>query len=185
MSWGRSLDLSDIENLEVHLEALLKKVTGNGEHKLDHIVHCAGDSLKLPQLHEITPENALRGFHVRWLAAALIGKLLGTGQYMHVAPSSSFTLTGGTNTVKPMPGWSVGASWGGASEGLMRGLAVDLKPIREGHYMHSSRTLQCATVGAMPGSRLTSWSSICNHMGCALRSLPSRYVILISAYAIT
>lgn len=128
--YGVPLDLSDIENLEVHLEALLKKVTGNGEHKLYHIVHCAGDALKLPQLHEITPENALRGFHVRWLAAALIGKLLGTGKYMHVAPSSSFTLTGGTNTVKPMPGWSVGASWGGASEGLMRGLAVDLKPIR-------------------------------------------------------
>ena len=86
--------------------------------------------MKLPKIHEITAEDELKGFHVRWLTAVFIGKLLATGKYMHTSPSSSFTLTGGTNTQKPMPGWSMGASWGAASEGLMRGLAVDLKPIR-------------------------------------------------------
>ncbi|KAF2442120.1 NAD(P)-binding protein [Karstenula rhodostoma CBS 690.94] len=127
---GIPLDLSDTAHLEANLKALFEKVTNGGEQKLDHIVHCAGDALSLPKLHEVTPENALPGFHVRWLAAVLIGKLLVTGAYMHAAPSSSFTITGGTNTAKPMAGWSIGASWGGASEGLMRGLAVDLKPIR-------------------------------------------------------
>jgi NAD(P)-dependent dehydrogenase (short-subunit alcohol dehydrogenase family) len=128
--YGIPLDLSDIATLEARLEDLLKRVTDDGEYRLDHIVHCAGDALKLPKIHEVTPENALQGFHVRWLAAVLIGKLLATGKYMHASPSSSFTLTGGTNTAKPMAGWTVGASWGGASEGLTRGLAVDLKPIR-------------------------------------------------------
>lgn len=127
---GIPLDLSDTANLETNLKALFEKVTNGGEQKLDHIVHCAGDALQLPKLHEVTVENAIAGFHVRWLAAALIGKLLETGAYMNVATSSSFTLTGGTNTAKPMAGWAMGASWGGASEALMRGLAVDLKPIR-------------------------------------------------------
>ncbi|KAJ4345552.1 uncharacterized protein N0V89_011685 [Didymosphaeria variabile] len=127
---GISLDLSDTANLEDNLNGLFEKVTNGGEQLLDHIVHCAGDALFLPKLHEVTVDNALPGFHVRWLTALLIGKALATGKYMLAAPSSSFTLTGGTNTTKPMPGWSLGASWGGASEGLMRGLAVDLKPIR-------------------------------------------------------
>ncbi|KAJ4296212.1 hypothetical protein N0V90_006257 [Kalmusia sp. IMI 367209] len=127
---GVALDLSDTANLEANLKDLLEKVTENGGKKLDHIVHCAGDALKLPKIHEITAENGLAGFHVRWLAAALIGKLLATGAYMYQKKSSSFTITGGTNTAKPMAGWTMGASWGAASEGLARGLAVDLKPIR-------------------------------------------------------
>jgi NAD(P)-dependent dehydrogenase (short-subunit alcohol dehydrogenase family) len=127
---GIPLDLSDTTNLEANLKALFDKATNNGEQKLDHIVQCAGDALKLPKIHEVTVENALQGFHVRWLTSAFIGKLLATGTYMHASASSSFTLTGGTNSAKPMAGWSMGASWGSASEGLTRGLAVDLKPIR-------------------------------------------------------
>ncbi|KAK7191812.1 NAD(P)-binding protein [Paraphaeosphaeria sporulosa] len=127
---GVALDLSDTANLEANLKALFEKVTNGGEQKLDHIVHCAGDALFLPKIHEVSADNALQGFNVRWLTSVLIGKLLATGTYMNAATSSSFTLTGGTNTTKPMEGWSIGASWGGASEGLMRGLAVDLKPIR-------------------------------------------------------
>jgi NAD(P)-dependent dehydrogenase (short-subunit alcohol dehydrogenase family) len=44
--------------------------------------------------------------------------------------NSSFTLTGGTNTHRPFPGWTLAAAVGASSEGLVRGLAVDLKPIR-------------------------------------------------------
>lgn len=127
---GHALDLSDITNLETNMRALFDKVTKNGELKLDHIVHCAGDALNMPKVHELTADSALAGFHVRWLAAAFIGKMLTTGKYMNTSASSSFTLTGGTNTAKPMAGWAMGASWGAASEGLARGLAVDLKPIR-------------------------------------------------------
>ena len=127
---GIPLDLSDTANLETNLESLIKSVTNNGEQKLDHIVYCAGDALMLPKIHEVTVENALAGYHVRWLGPAFIGKLLATGKYMHSSRSSSFTLTGGVNTHKPFPGWAMGASWGAASEGLSRGLAVDLKPIR-------------------------------------------------------
>lgn len=44
--------------------------------------------------------------------------------------TSSFTLTGGTNTHKPFPNWTFTAAIGATIEGLVRGLAVDLKPIR-------------------------------------------------------
>src|SRR5690242_16472213 len=44
--------------------------------------------------------------------------------------SSSFTLTGGTTTHKPFPGWTYIAAVGATAEGLVRGLTVDLKPIR-------------------------------------------------------
>ncbi|KAL5416231.1 hypothetical protein PMIN06_002158 [Paraphaeosphaeria minitans] len=127
---GIPLDLADIAKLEANLKALFEKATNGGQQKLDHIVHCAGDALLLPKIHEVSADNALQGFHVRWLAPVLIGKWLATGTYMNAATSSSFTFTGGSNTAKPMEGWSLGASWGGALEGLMRGLAVDLKPIR-------------------------------------------------------
>ena len=51
-------------------------------------------------------------------------------EYMKKSSSSSITLTGGTNTARPVAGWSIPAAVGGASEGLVRGFAVDLKPIR-------------------------------------------------------
>jgi NAD(P)-dependent dehydrogenase (short-subunit alcohol dehydrogenase family) len=49
---------------------------------------------------------------------------------MEKSPDNSFTITGGVNSWKPRPGWSLPASSGSRAEGLARGLAVDLAPIR-------------------------------------------------------
>lgn len=49
---------------------------------------------------------------------------------MHVAPASSIIFTGGVTSTKPLPDWSALVGWGGAKEALVRGLAIDLKPIR-------------------------------------------------------
>ena len=127
---GYACDLRDIENIEANLTALFDKATDSGSTKLDHIVFTAGDSLSLPKIAEVTPKVLLEGFNVRFIVPSIIAKLLTTGKYMPQSASSSLTLTGGTNTHKPFPGWSVVAASGASIEGLVRGLAVDLKPIR-------------------------------------------------------
>lgn len=129
---GFPCDLSDTDNLEANLKEVFEKATEGGQKKIDHIAFTAGDAVVLPKLNSLVAEDVLKGFRVRLLSCVIIGKLLvsSPGRYMPVSTSSSFTITSGTNTLKPAPGWSVGASWGAASEGLSRGLAVDLKPIR-------------------------------------------------------
>jgi NAD(P)-dependent dehydrogenase (short-subunit alcohol dehydrogenase family) len=129
---GIPCDLADTANLESNLKDVFEKATEGGEKKVDHIAFTAGDMVVLPKLETVTTGDVLKGFNVRLLSCVMIGKLLASspGRYMPVTASSSFTVTSGTNTLKPRPGWSVGASWGAASEGLSRGLAVDLAPIR-------------------------------------------------------
>lgn len=47
---------------------------------------------------------------------------------MEKEPDSSYTLTGGFITTKPPPGWGLHAVSG--VEGMSRGLAVDMAPVR-------------------------------------------------------
>ncbi|KAF2013532.1 NAD(P)-binding protein [Aaosphaeria arxii CBS 175.79] len=130
---GFALDLSDTVNLEKGLIDVFEKATNGGEKKVDHIVFTAtGDINGKPTVETVDPATVFDGFKVRWLAPVIIAKVLATnpGKYMPVSHKSSVTVTGGTNTVKPMPGWSIAAAWGGATDGLVRGMAVDMKPIR-------------------------------------------------------
>ncbi|KAF2653339.1 NAD(P)-binding protein [Lophiostoma macrostomum CBS 122681] len=127
---GLACDLADTPNLEANLTELFEKVTQGGEKKLDHISFTAGDVPKMPPLKGVNVEDTLGGFKIRFQSSVVIGKLLLTGKYVHASPSSSLTLSGGVNTTKPMPGWSFAAGFGGSVQGLTRGLAVDLKPIR-------------------------------------------------------
>jgi NAD(P)-dependent dehydrogenase (short-subunit alcohol dehydrogenase family) len=127
---GFACDLSDKENMEANLKTLLDKVTEDGQKKIDHIAFTAGDVGVLPKVDDVTIESALHGFTIRFLAPALLVKIITAGQHMPLTVSSSITLTGGTNTYKPLPGWSYGASWGSVLDGLVRGLAVDMKPLR-------------------------------------------------------
>ncbi|KAJ4383028.1 hypothetical protein N0V86_002256 [Didymella sp. IMI 355093] len=127
---GYACNLSDVANLEANLTALFDKATEGGNKKIDHIAFTAGDSIQNPSVKDVTPHALLKGFNVRIIAPSIIAKLLTTGQYMSQSVNSSFTLTGGTNTHKPFPGWTFVATVGASAEGLVRGLAVDLKPIR-------------------------------------------------------
>jgi NAD(P)-dependent dehydrogenase (short-subunit alcohol dehydrogenase family) len=127
---GFAVDLLDKENLEFNLKDMLDKVTEGGRKKIDHIVFTAGDALQLPRVAEMDVCTVMDGFTVRFLAPCALAKLIATGGYMPESSNSSITLTGGTNTHRPMPGWTLGAAIGGAVEGLIRGLAVDLAPIR-------------------------------------------------------
>lgn len=127
---GYAVDLSDRPNLEKNLETLFETVTEGGTKKIDHVAFTAGSILELPHITEVTVESAVSGFGVRFMGPIIIGKIIASGKYMPKSANSSFTITGGVNFQKPLPGWAVASSWGGAATGLMRGLAVDLTPIR-------------------------------------------------------
>jgi NAD(P)-dependent dehydrogenase (short-subunit alcohol dehydrogenase family) len=126
---GFACDLSDKENLEANLKAVLDKATSNGANKIDHIVYTAGGG-DYPKLSEATVDSALAPMLIRVVAPSLIAKLIANGTYMPLSDTSSFTVTGGTNTDKPMPGWTIAAASGGALTGLVRGLAGELAPLR-------------------------------------------------------
>ena len=126
---GHACDLANAETLEQNLESLLEFATSDGKDKVDHVVFTAGDNIVLTSLADVTVNSIQKLGIVRFVAAIVLGKLL-VPKYMTASAESSITLTGGVNSTKPGAGWSVMAGWGAAIEGLARGFAVDLKPIR-------------------------------------------------------
>lgn len=120
-------DLSDAANLDANFEALFQAATVGGI-KLNHVVTTAGDALQLPPLTGITADVVQTGMHVRFVAPAVMAKYI--QKYVENSPASSFTMTGGVRGRKPAPGWSLATAVSTAAEGLARGLALDLKPIR-------------------------------------------------------
>jgi NAD(P)-dependent dehydrogenase (short-subunit alcohol dehydrogenase family) len=127
---GYAIDLKDSENLETNLRSMFEAVTLNGTKKLNHIAFTAGDHHSIPKLADITLEEAMSGSKIRLVAPLFIAKLISNGIYIPLSSDSSFTLTGGVGTTKPLPGWVMPAVWGASAEGLSRGLAVDLAPLR-------------------------------------------------------
>ncbi|KAK2762205.1 hypothetical protein FQN54_001214 [Arachnomyces sp. PD_36] len=123
---GHVCDLSDSEKIEENLESLLKVAAGDS--KINHIVVTAGDVPKVSPLSEITAEEVRKLGDVRFVGSIILAKLI--PRYMDLDPANSFTLTGGVNTAKPMPGWTLMAGIGGSLRGIIRGLSVDLKPLR-------------------------------------------------------
>ncbi|KAK3652914.1 hypothetical protein LTR56_004862 [Elasticomyces elasticus] len=64
----------------------------------------------------------------RFFAPMLLDKLLPA--YVRPGPASCFTITTGTIVERPIPDWTVVGSYATGLHGLMRQLAVDLKPLR-------------------------------------------------------
>ena len=123
---GHVCDLSQPEELESNIETLLKAAAADT--KIDHIAFTAGDLLKLVPIAEATVESIQKGGTVRFLAPLLLGKL--APKYLSPGPGSSITLTGGTRSQRPAKGWTIMAAWASGIEGMIRGLAVDLAPVR-------------------------------------------------------
>lgn len=122
---GHPCDLA-AEDAEGNLKALFEFTTENG--KLDHIVNTAGDHSKRITLSDITAADVHKYSQVRFIGMLLMAKL--APHYMHQTNQSSITSTSGVSGMKPAPNRSSVAGWGFAKEGMARGLAVDLKPIR-------------------------------------------------------
>ena len=131
---GHACDLSNEENLEANLTALLDFATDKGKHKINSIVSTAGGGggANTFPIAEATLEKLSRPSVISLYAPSIIAKLIAKspGHYMPVSHTSSITLTGGIAGHNPPPGWGMYNGWIAAKHGLMRGLAVDMKPIR-------------------------------------------------------
>ncbi|KIL56786.1 hypothetical protein M378DRAFT_172400 [Amanita muscaria Koide BX008] len=128
---GFTCDLANPENLEENLLALLKQSTttaDGGQALLDHIVFTAGDLQKFKPIQELTVDYIRDWGTVRFVAPLILAKLV--GPFICPSHTSSITLTSGSSTARPPPGWSMVVGYAGGIETMTRGLAVDLAPIR-------------------------------------------------------
>ncbi|KAL9609779.1 MAG: hypothetical protein Q9167_005475 [Letrouitia subvulpina] len=123
---GQACDLSQPAQLESNVQSLLAHVAAGGE--IDHIAFTAGDALNIMPVAQSTVESIQQAGNVRFLAPLMLAKH--APQYMSPGPASSLTLTSGTQAQRPSKNWAVVAAWGAAIEGLAKGLATDLAPIR-------------------------------------------------------
>ena len=94
--------------------------------ELDHVVYTAGDPFGPRAVRDLPLDEARRAFDVRFWGALAVAK--------HAAPriraGGSIVLTSGTIGVRPVPGAALAAAGAGAVEALVRGLAVELAPVR-------------------------------------------------------
>ena len=93
---------------------------------LDHLIYTAGERADQRPLADLTVDEARQRFDVRFWGAVAAAKHAAP----RIRPGGSIILTSGTLGVRPMPGAALMAAGAGAVEGLARGLAVDLAPIR-------------------------------------------------------
>lgn len=106
---------------EAQVEALVDSV---GE--LDHVVFTAGDAFTPRSLTDAALNDAHAIFDVRFWGAVTVIKHAAP----RVRPGGSIALTTGTVGQRPVPGAALAAAGAGAAEGLVRGLAVELAPVR-------------------------------------------------------
>jgi NAD(P)-dependent dehydrogenase (short-subunit alcohol dehydrogenase family) len=107
--------------IEADIAALFARV---GE--LDHLVYTAGEPASPQPLQGLSLDEARQLFEVRFWGAIAAAKYAAP----RIRPGGSIVLTSGTVSVRPVPGAALAASGAAAIEGLARGLAVELAPVR-------------------------------------------------------
>jgi NAD(P)-dependent dehydrogenase (short-subunit alcohol dehydrogenase family) len=93
---------------------------------LDHLVFTAGDAFVPRPLSELSLNDAHAALEVRFWGAVTVIKYAAP----NIRPGGSIALTTGTVGQRPVPGAALAAAGAGAAEGLVRGLAAELAPIR-------------------------------------------------------
>jgi NAD(P)-dependent dehydrogenase (short-subunit alcohol dehydrogenase family) len=117
-------DLSIKDKLDTTIEELLKYAAEISP--IDHIIFTAGNVPPMVPLAEASFSDLDAYLTVRLFGAMAVGKY--APKYMVSSKSSSITLTTGTQSKKPSI-WLAPAV-AGSVEGLMKGLAITLGPIR-------------------------------------------------------
>ncbi|KAF2184144.1 NAD(P)-binding protein [Zopfia rhizophila CBS 207.26] len=126
---GLVVDLSKPETLESEIEKLFKETAKSMEgRKLDHVIFTAADALSMMPLSEMTMPKILQVGQIRFFAPLMVGKYC--AQYLVSSPKSSYTITTGSVSERPVPNWSVVGSYAGGHHSMVRNLALDMKPIR-------------------------------------------------------
>ncbi len=114
---GTALEVRD----ETQVAALFERI---GE--LDHLVFTAGDAFTPRPLADLGLNDAHAILDVRFWGAVTVIKHAAP----RIIPGGSIGLTTGTVGQRPVPGAALAAAGAGAAEGLVRGLAVELAPVR-------------------------------------------------------
>lgn len=125
---GHLCDLSQADSLETNIKALLEFVTNNNTMKLDHITYTAANVPQMPTVSNYQVADTKAALLFRYEAPIIIGKL--APAYLNPGPRSSITFTGASTATKPTPGRGILTALGASTEGIAKGLAVDLAPIR-------------------------------------------------------
>ncbi|HTU00016.1 MAG TPA: SDR family oxidoreductase [Rhizomicrobium sp.] len=114
-----ALDVSE----EANIAAFFKAHSG-----FDHIAFTAGDTtgLAMGMLKDLDLKQAADRFNARFWGAVAVAK----HGAIHLPPGGSYTITNGMLGHKPMRGMPTVTAGAMAMEGLTRGLAVDLAPVR-------------------------------------------------------
>ncbi len=120
---GHAANLGDYTKLEQTLTELFEKIG-----KLDHVIYTAGDPLAMMKIDSIDIDKVLKAGTVRFFGPLILSKI--APRYLSGGPKSSITLTTGSVSEKPRPDWAVINGFATGLQGLTRGLALDLKPIR-------------------------------------------------------
>ena len=94
--------------------------------ELDHLVFTAGNSLMPRPLIEMGAAEARAVLEVRFWGA--VGVIRSAAS--RIRAGGSIALTTGTVGQRPVPGAALAAAGAGAAEGLVRGLAAELTPVR-------------------------------------------------------
>jgi len=94
--------------------------------EFDHLVFTAGDSLAPRRLADIDLSDAHAILDVRFWGAVGVIKCASP----RIRSGGSIGLTTGTVGQRPVAGAALAAAGAGATEGLVRGLAVELAPLR-------------------------------------------------------
>jgi len=114
---GAALDVRDEAQVSEFFERL---------GAFDHLAFTAGDAFAPRPLGALGLDEARAVFDVRfWGAVATIKHAA-----PRLRPGGSIGLTTGTVGRRPVPGAALAAAGAGATEGLVRGLAVELAPVR-------------------------------------------------------
>ncbi|CAI7589385.1 unnamed protein product [Penicillium crustosum] len=110
---GFACDLKQESLLESNIESLFKAATLEGTRQLNHVIFTAGDHPNPKPLSEID-----------------FTFIKETGLHMAPGPASSISFTSGISAYRPYPNWNALGAYTGSLEGMVRSLAVEMKPVR-------------------------------------------------------
>ena len=126
-----------------------------GVGEFDHLAFAAGDAFTPRPLADIGISDAHAILAVRfWGAVAVINEAPS-----RIRPGGSIGLTTGTVGQRAVPGAALAAAGAGAAEGLVRGLAVELAPVRSTRLGPALFARRFGTASPRPSARrfLPAW----------------------------
>jgi len=124
---GFATDLSK-DDIEEQIIKLFENATSSKSKPLDHVILTAANKLQPLPLQDVNLEYIRKIGHMRYASPVLVAKHAAT--YLKPSRESSLTFTTGSVAERPFPNWGVITGYVAGLAGLMRNLALDIKPIR-------------------------------------------------------